>query len=265
MKNPSQFAAPALTLHSQVRESLRAGIADGRYAAHAKLPAESALSSMFGVSRITVRQALSDLQNEGAIIKVAGKGAFVAPRRAHQPLTRLEGFGEAMRRLGHQVSNSLLGHATIAAPEAVAQRLKLAPGAAVTQITRVRRLDHAPVSLEVTYVSPALGERLRGEDLLERDIFAIFEHDYAIALGHADLQLDATAADGAVANALGVAPGSPILRIERLTHDAHGTPIDFEYLYFRGDTFQYRLQLARHNETIGKTIWKRIIKPSTCW
>lgn len=233
----SPFAPSPLTLHSQVRESLRASILDGSYAAHARLPAESALSSMFGVSRITVRQALSDLQNEGAIVKVAGKGAFVAPRRAHQQLTRL----------GHQVANAVLSHRTVAAPEQVAQRLQLAPGTFVTEITRLRLLDRVPVSLEVTYVSTALGERLRGEDLAGRDIFAIFESDYAMALGHADLQLEATLAGDDIAAALTVALGSPILRIERLTHDALGTPIDFEYLHFRGNTFQYHLQLARRN------------------
>jgi GntR family transcriptional regulator len=245
MKRETPFPASPLTLHSQVRESLRTSILDGSYAAHARLPAESALSAMFGVSRITVRQALSDLQNEGAIIKVAGKGAFVAPRRAHQQLTRLEGFGEAMARLGHQVANTVLSHRTVPASDDVALRLKLAAGTAVTEITRIRRLDRAPVSLEITYVATVLGERLRGEDLAGRDIFTILENDYAIALGHADLQLDATLAGDDLAAALDVAPGSAILRIERLTHDAAGKPIDFEYLHFRGDTFQYRLQLAR--------------------
>jgi GntR family transcriptional regulator len=245
MKSTNQLAAATHTLHAQVRESLRASILDGSYAADSRLPAESALSTMFGVSRITVRQALSDLQNEGAIIKVAGKGAFVAPPRAHQQLTRLEGFGEAMTRSGHQVTNLVLGHRIVAAPEQVAHRLKLLPGVPVTQITRVRQLDHEPVSLEVTYVSAALGERLRTEDLAGRDIFVIIENDYGIALGHADLQIDAAAASETVAEALALVPGSPILRIERLTHDAQGNPIDFEYLHFRGDTFQYRLQLTR--------------------
>ncbi len=247
MKRETPFAASALTLHSQVRESLRASILDGSYAAHARLPAESALSAMFGVSRITVRQALSDLQGEGAIVKVAGKGAFVAPRRAHQQLTRLEGFGEAMSRRGHQVANDVLGHRIVAAPAEVAARLQLAPGTPVTHITRVRWLDGTPVSLEITYLPTALGERLRDADLAGRDIFGIFETDYAIALGHADLQVDAILADEVLAKALQVGVGSPILRIERLTHDALGQAIDFEYLHFRGDTFQYRLQLARRN------------------
>ena len=50
----------------------------------------------------------------------------------------------------------------------------------------------------------------------------------------------------ATAAALGIAPGEPVLRIERLTHDIHGTPVDFEFLYFRGDTFQYRFRVDRH-------------------
>jgi GntR family transcriptional regulator len=238
-------AAPILTLHAQVRESLRGRIRDGSYGAGGKLPAESELSAIYGVSRITVRQALSDLQNEGAILKVAGKGTFVAGQRAFQHLTRLEGFGEAMARQGHRVSNDVLSQRSIAAPGAVAQALRLATGVRVEEITRVRRLDGAPVSLEVTYVPEAIGERLRREDLHRRDIFEILEHDCGITLGHADLQVDAMLADAALAAALQVAPGSAVLRIERLTHDAAGTPLDFEYLYFRGDTFQYRLQVTR--------------------
>ena len=237
--------APIRTVHAQLRASLRGRIRDGSYGAGGTRPAESELSAIYGVSRITVRQALSDLQNEGAILKVAGKGTFVAGQRAFQHLTRLEGFGEAMARQGHRVSNDVLSQRSIAAPGAVTQALRLAAGEQVEEITRVRRLDGAPVSLEVTYVPEAIGERLRREDLRGRDIFEILEHDYRIALGHADLQVDAMLADAALAAALQVAPGSAVLRIERLTHDALGAPIDFEYLHFRGDTFQYRLQLAR--------------------
>lgn len=90
-----------------------------------------------------------------------------------------------------------------------------------------------------------IGERLRTEDLTGRDIFLILENDYGIALGHASLQIDAIVADAALADALLVDASTPVLRIERLTHTAEGKPIYFEYLYFRGDAFQYRLQIAR--------------------
>jgi len=245
MKHFRTVELSPIPLYTQVKENLRERILDGSYPAHAKLPAESELSTIFGVSRITVRQALSDLQKEGLIFKIPGKGTFVAKPKAFQQLTQLEGFGEAMSRMGYEIYNQVTSHKLIAAPPQVAQQLQLAPGSEVTEIKRIRHLNREPVSLELTYLPPAIGERLRKEDLATRDIFLILENDYGIALGSANLQIDATLADDTLAHALRIEQGTALLRIERLTHAADGTPLDFEYLYFRGDAFQYRLQIAR--------------------
>jgi GntR family transcriptional regulator len=245
MKNFRTVELSPVPLYTQVKENLRERILDGSYPAHAKLPAESELSTIFGVSRITVRQALSDLQKEGVIFKIPGKGTFVAKPKAFQQLTQLEGFGEAMSRMGYEIYNQVTSHKIIAAPPHVAQQLKLPPGSDVTEIKRVRHLNREPVSLEVTYLPPDIGERLLREDLASRDVFLILENDYGIALGRADLQVDAILADETLAHALRVEQGSAVLRIERLTHRADGTPLDFEYLYFRGDAFQYHLQINR--------------------
>jgi GntR family transcriptional regulator len=236
----------AVPLYSQVRERLRERIQDGTYAPQAKLPAESELGTIFGVSRITVRQALNDLQKEGVIFTVPGKGTFVAKPRPSQDLNRLEGFGEAMSRKGHRIVNRVLKHATVEASDEVAARLGLAPGRPVTEINRVRFLDRDPVSFEVTWLPTSVGERLRHENLAERDIFLILETDYAIALGHADIQIGAVNAEPELAGLLGVAPGTALLRIERLTFAQDGTPLDYEHLYVRGEAFQYALRLPRH-------------------
>lgn len=236
----------AVPLHTQVRERLRERIADGSYGPSARLPTESEIGSIFGVSRITVRQALGDLQNEGVIIKVPGKGTFVARARPSQELARLEGFGEAMSRKGHRIVNRVTGHAQVKACSEVAARLHLPPEALVTEIRRVRYLDQAPVSFEVTYLPTHIGERLRHENLAERDIFLILERDYAIPLGHADIQIGAVNASSELADALRVVPGTALLRIERLTFTQDGQPLDFEYLTIRGDAFEYSLRLPRH-------------------
>jgi GntR family transcriptional regulator len=236
----------AVPLYSQVRERLRERIADGTYEPQARLPAESEISTIFGVSRITVRQALSDLQKEGVIFKVPGKGTFVAKPRPSQELARLEGFGEAMSRKGHRIVNRVTGHTLVKASASVAAQLRVAPDSLVTEIRRVRYLDREPVSFEVTYLPTSVGERLRHENLAERDIFLILERDYAIPLGHADIQIGAVNALPELAADLCVAPGTALLRIERLTWTLDGQPLDFEYLYVRGDAFEYALRLPRH-------------------
>ena len=235
----------SLPLYSQLREKLRERILDGTYAAHQQLPTESELTQGYKVSRITVRQALSDLQKEGLLFKIRGKGSFVSKAKAFQDLARLQGFGEAMHRHGYETYNRLIGLKTLRAPKAVAARLGLKAGESACEIRRVRFLNREPISFDVTYVRNDLGERLAKEDLATRDIFAIIENDYRIALGEAELHIEATTADPSLARLLGIEEGAPILRIERLTLTAAGEPLDFEYLYYRGDAFQYRLRVER--------------------
>ena len=115
----------------------------------------------------------------------------------------------------------------------------------VSEIKRVRYLNREPISLDVTYLPHDIGERLRKEDLATRDIFLILENDYGIPLGNAQVQIEAILADESLAAPLKVEEGSPILRMERLTFTAERKPLDFEYLYYRGDAFQYRLSIER--------------------
>jgi GntR family transcriptional regulator len=238
-------AAVPSALYVRIKNHLRDCILDGRLKPHDQLPPESALMEQFDVSRITVRQALNDLQKEGLIFTLHGKGSFVSMPKADQHLTSLQGFAEAMSEAGHEIYNQVTDLRDVAAPAAVAERLGLAPRSPVTEIKRVRFLNRAPISFEVTYVPTDIGARLAKADLKTRDIFLILENDFGIALGNADLTIEAGLADAAVARHLRIERGAPVLRIERLTHSAQRRPLDFEYLFYRGDAFRYRLSIER--------------------
>jgi GntR family transcriptional regulator len=239
----------AVPLYAQLKHVLRERILNGTYKVHQQLPSESDISADFEVSRITVRQALSDLQNEGLIFKIPGKGTYVSKPKAFQQLTQLEGFAEAMSPMGYEIYNKVISHKLIPAPPLIAEKLDLEVDQPITEIKRVRFLNREPISLEITYLPEEIGERLRKADLASRDIFIVMENDYGITLGHADLQIDALLADQPMAGLLCIPDGTAILRLERLTHTAEGEPLDFEYLYFRGDAFQYRLRIARQQIT----------------
>jgi GntR family transcriptional regulator len=233
------------SLYARIRDELRTRIVAGAYKPHERLPSESELMSSYGVSRITVRQALGELEKEGVLFKVAGKGMFVSLPKPFQSLARLQGFAEALSEQGHEIYNRLVSIKELPAGPDVAQRLGLAEGAPVTELRRVRHLNRRPVSLDVTYVAAHLGKRLAQENLATRDIFLILENDYAIPLGYADLTIDAVPADAELAALLQIAAGAPVLRIERLTHTKEGAPLDFEYLYCRADNFQLRARIER--------------------
>jgi GntR family transcriptional regulator len=234
----------SVPMHAQIREIIRRRVLDGTYAPHSQMPSESQMMEAFAVSRITVRQALGDLQKEGLIFKVAGKGSFVAKPKAFQSLSRLQGFGEAMTASGYETFSQVLSMRRVPAGEAVARRLHLKPATPVFEIQRLRFLNREPISVDQSYFPLELGQRLAQEDLPTRDIFVILENDYGLHLTHADVQIEAISADEGLARQLRIAEASPLLRIERLTF-ADEQPIDFEYLYYRGDAFQYRLRIDR--------------------
>lgn len=244
-KKTNVVAVAPVPLYTQIKETLRTRILNGSYRAHEQMPSEAEMMKAFRVSRITVRQALGDLQKEGLIFKIHGKGTFVSKPKAFQNVTRLQGFGEAMAPMGYETVARVLSIKNRAADAAIAARLQLPERSSVTEIRRLRYLNREPISLDVTYVNTDLGARLAKEDLVARDIFLILENEYGFGLGSANLQIEAVLADDGLARLLKIEEGAPVLRIERLTYTADGQPLDYEHLYYRGDAFQYRLTIER--------------------
>ncbi len=232
-------------LYARVRDSLRAEIHAGRYVDGGPMPSEAVLGQRFNVSRITVRQALSDLQSEGLIYKVNGKGSYVDAPKVQQSLQRLEGFGEAMSRLGFESTNRVIRKRTVPVPAAVAPRLALPPGKPVTELVWLRALDGAPFCYEISYLPLDIGALLPAAKLANRDMFAILEQDHGFRLGNAEVSIGAVLANRTHARHLRTRIDQPCLRIERLTRLQSNRPINFDYLTFRGDAFQYRLTIER--------------------
>lgn len=232
-------------LYLQITDILRGRILDGTYAPNHQMPSESEMMTTFGVSRITVRQALSNLQSEGLIFRIPGKGSFVSRPRAFQNLGSLQGFGTAMREMGYETHSQVLSVRAMKPPQQVQEKLQLGKGEKVTELRRLRFLNREPISVDVSYLPQAIGSRVAKADLANRDIFAILENDLQIALGHADLQINSTLASDTLADQLRVAEGSPVLFIERVIHTPDGTPLEYEELYYRGDAFRFKVRVDR--------------------
>ncbi|MAL99211.1 GntR family transcriptional regulator [Hydrocarboniclastica marina] len=231
-------------LYVQIRSTLRQRILEGTYVPHQRLPSESELMAAFGVSRITIRQALRDLHNEGLIFSAQGKGSFVSKPKAVQNVQRLEGFGEAMAAQGHEAVARLLSIQERKPPKAAAAAFELQSGDSVVEVKRVRYLNRNPVSLDISYFPTDIGRRLFGCDL-SGDIFPMLENLFAISLGAADIGIESTLADDETQHHLNLKAGEAVLRVERLTYSRAGRPIDFEYLSFRGDSFKYQFRVER--------------------
>jgi len=232
-------------LYMQIKEAIKQRILDGDYIAHERLPSESELMKVFGVSRITVRQALRDLHNDGMVFSVQGKGTFVSKPKAVQDVQRLQGFGEAMAPQGYETSARVISVSETRASQEVAEALNISRNKKIIELKRVRFLNREPISVDHSFFPYEIGQKLQGRDLTQ-DIFPLLENEFGILLEHADLQIEATTANEEQAGYLNIDGSVPVLKIRRLVFSQSGDPVDFEYLFYRGDAFQYQLRVDRN-------------------
>ncbi|MCU4183245.1 GntR family transcriptional regulator [Acidiferrimicrobium sp. IK] len=232
-----------------IRDTLRQQILDGAFgglaAPRPMLPTETALAAQMGVSRNAVRGALDLLRAEGLVTRIPGAGTFVTGAKLRQHLDRLEGLAESMA--GHQlpVVNRVLAARMAAATLFVARQLAVAEGSEVVFVERLRSVGGVPLSVETSYLRPAAGRVLLGNDLARTDIFALLERHLGHRLSRAEVTIEAVPADDTVAELLQVRAGSPLLLLQRLTFLDADSPFDLEAIRYRADRLQLVTTLSR--------------------
>ncbi len=246
-----------LPKYHQIYLLLREQLADGSLGE--ALPGEVALAARFGVARITVRKALEQLAAEGMVLRTPGRGTVVrrppaAARGAAGAAPRpLSGLLENLVAHGLATRVRVLECGQVAATEAVAQVLQLAPGAPVHKAVRVRSTREGPLSLITTHVPAAQAVGIDRRALAREPLLVLLERA-GVGIGHAQQAISARLADDRSATALDVAVGSALLAVNRLVHDAAGRPVQWLQGLYRPDRYEYRMDLSRVGD-IDARVW----------
>lgn len=236
-------AFPSGSRHAAIATTLREEIASGVLAPGSRLPSEAALSSRFGVSRGTVRQALAALRAEDLI--VGGRGRVPVVRRSGlaQSFDQLVSFSFRARQLGRTPSGRTLELARRPADREAAEQLGIAPGTPVFQYTRLRLLDGDPVMVERTTWIESIGRLLIDCDLDGGSVYGQLGA-HGVIFAEADQTIGAIGASGEDAALLGVSRRSPILEVCRRTLGADGVAMEWSRDRYRGDAFEITI----HNQ-----------------
>lgn len=232
-----------IPLYLQMMDKLIKKIDQGLYDEHEKLPSERAFCELYDVSRITVRQALQELDLEGYIYKLHGKGTFVAPKSYNQNLVKLYSFTEEMKKLGKTPRTKVLLFKEVVADERLADIMKLEPLAKVFQVIRLRLADDEALLYETTYVPVHIFPQLTEADLKQRPMYDIFREDYHIRVTKAVERFSATSARHDEANHLKMDPQQPAMLVKRYAYH-HKKMIEYTISVARGDKFDYTVELT---------------------
>lgn len=239
-----------LPKYHQVYLVLREQLAEGRFVAG--LPGELHLMKEFDVARVTVRRALERLSQEGLIERSPGRGTRpVAPKPAPrsgaappQQRAHLNGLLENIVNMGLRTKVKVLGCEVLAAPDAVARELALAPGTAVQKAVRLRSSAAGPLSHITTFVPQSLAQGFGRRELAKQPLLLLLEAA-GVQIGRARQLISARLADATVARHLDIQVGSPLLAVNRLVFDTDDRPVQWLQGLYRPDRYQYEMQLSR--------------------
>jgi GntR family transcriptional regulator len=225
------MSASFVPRYYEIEQALRTRIA--ALEPHQPLPSDAQLCDEFGVSRMTARNAVQRLVQEGLVYRVPGRGTFVAAARASRTATHILSFSDEMRRRGRAPSSRVVESSRRAAAEDERRRL----GAdEVVVLRRVRLADGEPLALETAVFAAGRAEGVLDGDLERESLFARFVAAGIVpTAGRASLSAEAASAEDA--RLLGVRRGEPLLVERRLIHDQDGRPLEWTESRYVGSRY----------------------------
>jgi GntR family transcriptional regulator len=230
-----------VALHRQIADDLAAALT-GHYRPGERLPTESALMIKYGVSRITVRQALANLTARGLLVRRQGKGTFVAGRSLRQEARQLGGFVDILTAQGFEPETRLLDFAERRAGPQIVARLGLTTEYALT-FRRQYLLDGHPLALTEVWFPPAVALLIDREAAERRSSHALLAECAGLAIGHTELAIRTTILRGDQAAQLALPGGSVALVEERLTYCTAGIPREHSTLYLHPDACELQMTI----------------------
>lgn len=236
-------------LYMQIVAALEQRISSGALKFGDMLPSESSMMDEFGVSRVTVRQALAYFENRDLIVRRPGKGTFLKAPELKQQLNReAKTIVEALRERGIEPEVTIVGREQVEPPAWVRDVLGTGDQP-VTRLRRVYRIESAPIALVYLYLPLAMSgvaSVLAREDHLTETTYTVFENEMRIKIKEAKHVIHTVELDGEAAEALNMKAGEPCLVMDRVTFADHGGVIEIMRFFYPTDSFRFEITLPRH-------------------
>ena len=233
----------------QLQEILQTWIEENHISPHSQILSEVGLCGRFGVSRTVVRQALLELERDGLIYRVKGRGSFVTPPKQRQRITELTSFTQDMHERGVRAGSRVLRQEIYPASDATAQELQIPPQTPIFCLERVRLANDEPLALEIAHLNFDGCDGLLEVDFENQSLYAVLAARYGITPFQAEQEHEASVARPLEAKLLQLQLGDPVMHIYRVTYDTDRHPFELTQCVYRGDKYRFVALLRR--------AWKR--------
>lgn len=233
-----------IPLYHQFKTILLGRIKRGELRPEDRLPSEEELADHYGVSKATIRQALSELAIAGFVRREQGRGTFVSGEIVNVGPRELTSFTHEMRKRDKKPTSLVLVREVLGAQGEVAEKLAVPEGAEVCCLKRLRLADDHPMGIQTAYVPVDLAPRLIDEFVEGSSLYQFLESRHKLIPARAREIHRAVSLDASDAALLQVAEGTPALAAERITYLESGRPFELVHSVMCGDRYEITLDLV---------------------
>lgn len=231
-------------LYCKLAESIEEKINEGIWKQGSRIPSERELSMMYGMSRITVRNAIDELARQGKLEKVQGKGTFVLSKSIIQNLGNVYSFSREMEKQGKISSTKLLSRELLKADRKLADRLGINEGERIIYIERLRCADGCiPIMIERTYFVFETYDFILNIDLEKESLYKSLENDYGIVINKAVETFKACELNPLECKLLNCAKNQYGLLVKRTSY-SNDRIVCYSTIVLKGDIFEFTVKLS---------------------
>jgi len=236
-------------LHQKAEQYLRAKIDSGEWKVGDCIPTEMELAEKLGVSRPTIRQALTSLANAGYIVRVKGKGSFITqPKLLHESTSMLVGYRQESQKKNRKIATVVLGLETIKPDAEIAQKLNLSKNDKVVSLTRLRTVSgynqDRPVVLTHVHVPLAMFPQMASLDFTQASLYDALE-EKGLGIRKAEKNLDVVVATQEQSSLLQLNPFEPLIRVTNLGKTSDGKIIEYSQSFYPASSSQFQITTER--------------------
>lgn len=234
----------ATPIYAQLEEYIKDNIKNKVYLSGTALPTEREFTELFGVSRMTVRQAISNLVNEGVLYKIKSKGAFVSKEIIEKQL-EIQSFSQDMRGRGHVPGSKLIELTKIIPDEEVRKNLGLADTEEVYFLNRLRLADGEPMAMEYCYIPYKYFPDLNKYNMEHCSLYEIMINDYNLQIGYIKQSLKAVRMYKKEAELLiKKVRGFGLLSV-RILYNSYDIPMEYTKTIYHPDRYNFNMVVRK--------------------
>ncbi|WP_027108843.1 GntR family transcriptional regulator [Lacticigenium naphthae] len=231
-------------VYIRIHNDIRNRIESHKWEVGDKIPSERDLAIDFGVSRMTVRQAVQSLVEEGILERKVGSGTFVSREKVKEKMSGIQGFTDTILQQGRVPSSKVMAYHVKPASSSESDKLQIKEGAEVLKMERIRFADDIPICYEVASIPLAIIKNLNKKQITQ-SLYHTLKNEKNISIKRAEQTVSAMLASESTAELLDLKKGEAILRLRQVSFDQMNQPIEYVRTQYAGNRFEFYLEAKK--------------------